>query len=260
MSISDWDLNWQTGYFYREPVLLPKGSRIHARFRFDNSSANSANPHSPPREIGWGWGTDQEMCEVYMTVIAEDDKDWAAISEAMMATWARSGDPERAKLAALPVDPVKDAARLTKLSLYEPAGEALLGRIAGSTEFDAVLAEVRRLAKANRESVRAQIALGSMLGLATWNETSSIKQYRLAAEADKAFDRAIKIDQWNWDAWMAKCELYGYSEDPRWEKEAIKMLGELIRHQKKDTEQPAKYQKSDELLQELRKKHPAKKR
>ncbi len=259
LSISDWDLNWQTGYFYREPVHLPKGSRIHARFRYDNSAANPANPHSPPRKVGWGWGTDQEMCEVYLTVIAGNSDDWPAISKAMMATWARSGDPEQAKLAALPVDPVKDALRLTKLSLHEPAGEALLERIVGSTEFDAVLAEVRKLAKANRESTGAQIALGSMLGLATWNETSSIKQYRLAAEADTAFDRAIELDEWNWDAWMAKCELYGYSEDPLWEMESIKMLEELIRHQKAITTQPAKYQKSVELLEELREKHPAKK-
>ena len=260
LSISDWDLNWQTGYFYREPVILPKGSRIHAKFRYDNSATNSANPHSPPRQVGWGWGTDQEMCEVYLTVIAENEADWPAISKAMMATWARSGDPGRAKLAALPIDPTKAARRLASLSLYEPEGESLLERVAGSAEFDALLEELRKLAKAKPDDPGTQIALGSVLGLATWNETSAIQQYRLAVEADTAFDRAIELDRWNWDAWMAKSELYGYSEDPRWEREAIRLLEELIRHQKSDPKKPAKYQKSVELLQELRAKHPAKNR
>ncbi len=256
LGISDWDLNWQTGYYFREPVRLPKGSRIHARFRFDNSAANPANPHSPPQGVGWGWGTDQEMCEVYMTVIPEDDGDWPAISKAMMATWSRSADPGHAKLAAVPVDPVGDAARLTRLSLYEPEGEALLGRIAGSVELDAVLAEMRRLAKADRRDKGAQVALGSLLALATWGEPDPRKQYQLAAEADKAFDRAIDIDKWYWDAWMAKCELYGYSDDRRWEKKAIGMLEELIRHQGKAPDQPAKYGKPVDLLEELRAKHP----
>ena len=102
----------------------------------------------------------------------------------------------------------------------------------------------------------AQVALGTMLGLATWFESNPVKQYGLAIQADAAFDQAIALDEWYWDAWMAKCELYGYSEEARWEREAIRMLETLIEAQEADTEKPAKYRKSIELLEELRKKHP----
>ena len=37
---------------------------------------------------------------------------------------------------------------------------------------------------------------------------------------------------WFWDAWMAKAELYAYSEDKRWERESIKVLREIVKHQK----------------------------
>ena len=44
--IQDWDFGWQDRYTYKEPVVLPKGTRIDARLVYDNSVDN---PHNPSR-------------------------------------------------------------------------------------------------------------------------------------------------------------------------------------------------------------------
>ncbi len=62
LHIPRWDFNWQDYYVYREPVTLPKGTKVKMDAWFDNSSGNPANPSRPPRRVGWGEGTADEMC------------------------------------------------------------------------------------------------------------------------------------------------------------------------------------------------------
>lgn len=59
--IKDWDFNWQGQYLYAQPVKLPRGTRIEVDAWYDNSAGNPLNPHSPPRPVGWGGQTDDEM-------------------------------------------------------------------------------------------------------------------------------------------------------------------------------------------------------
>jgi hypothetical protein len=48
--IKEWDFNWQTEYFYEEPVSLPKGTRVELEYTYDNSENNPRNPsHAPVR-------------------------------------------------------------------------------------------------------------------------------------------------------------------------------------------------------------------
>ena len=52
VSIDDWDYNWQLTYFFREPLVLPKGSTIIAEAHYDNTDQNP--PESkPPSPNGW---------------------------------------------------------------------------------------------------------------------------------------------------------------------------------------------------------------
>ena len=37
--IKDWDFNWQGQYRYKEPIKLPKGTKIELEYVYDNSSA-----------------------------------------------------------------------------------------------------------------------------------------------------------------------------------------------------------------------------
>lgn len=61
VKVSDWDFNWQDFYVYRKPLKLPKGTVLKMESRHDNSAANPANPHSPPKRMKYGEGTTDEM-------------------------------------------------------------------------------------------------------------------------------------------------------------------------------------------------------
>jgi Copper type II ascorbate-dependent monooxygenase, C-terminal domain len=75
--IKDWDWNWQGRYTYKEPVSLPKGTRIDLEAYYDNSTDNPANPNNPPKMIKWGEQTSDEMCLCFMqiTTVKESDAD-----------------------------------------------------------------------------------------------------------------------------------------------------------------------------------------
>jgi hypothetical protein len=67
--IKDWDFNWQNAYRYRDPIDLPKGTRIDLVYTFDNSENNPHNPIHPPVRIHWGEETKDEMALVFLTIL-----------------------------------------------------------------------------------------------------------------------------------------------------------------------------------------------
>jgi hypothetical protein len=66
--IDHWDFHWQGFYTYQDEVPLKSGSRVRLTCTYDNSEDNSHNPHSPPKEVRWGEGTQDEMCLAYLGV------------------------------------------------------------------------------------------------------------------------------------------------------------------------------------------------
>lgn len=60
--IKDWDFNWQDGYEFRQPLMLPKGTKLKLEARYDNSIENPQNPNSPPALVHYGEKTTNEMC------------------------------------------------------------------------------------------------------------------------------------------------------------------------------------------------------
>jgi hypothetical protein len=48
-----WDFDWQLGYDLKEPIVLPKGTRILTIVHYDNSPNNKWNP-DPQKEVLWG--------------------------------------------------------------------------------------------------------------------------------------------------------------------------------------------------------------
>ena len=71
--IKDWDFNWQLSYRFRKPLYFPKGTTVDVVSHFDNSSSNPNNPHDPPRSVGWGEKTTDEMCIVFVGVLKADE-------------------------------------------------------------------------------------------------------------------------------------------------------------------------------------------
>lgn len=54
--------DWQQTYQFRQPVSLPKGSRIEVIAYFDNSETNSKNPNSPPKQVRWADVSEEPLC------------------------------------------------------------------------------------------------------------------------------------------------------------------------------------------------------
>lgn len=81
--IKDWDFNWQGQYRYREPIHLPKGTRIELEYVYDNSEYNPHNPSSPPARVTWGEQTTDEMALAFLGVILPSPADVPSFRRAM---------------------------------------------------------------------------------------------------------------------------------------------------------------------------------
>jgi len=71
LSVPQFDFNWQGAYRLKQPLRLPKGTRIECTAHFDNSSANPANP-DPTRRVTWGDQTWEEMMIGYFDYTWDD--------------------------------------------------------------------------------------------------------------------------------------------------------------------------------------------
>ncbi len=60
LRVPKYDFNWQLNYFVKEPIAVPKGSRIECLAHHDNSAANKFNP-DPTITVRWGDQTWEEM-------------------------------------------------------------------------------------------------------------------------------------------------------------------------------------------------------
>ena len=79
--IQDWDFNWQDGYNYKEPLILPKGTRIDVRITYDNTAANPRNPSNPPQRVWWGEQSTDEMGTIGFGLVPVRREDEAAWNE-----------------------------------------------------------------------------------------------------------------------------------------------------------------------------------
>jgi hypothetical protein len=72
LAVPNYDFNWQTGYLFRTPLRVPKGSVLKAVAHYDNSKENKANPDST-KDVYWGDQTWEEM--QYTGLLFSVDKD-----------------------------------------------------------------------------------------------------------------------------------------------------------------------------------------
>ena len=67
--IRNWDIDRQSVYRYKSPVFLPRGTVLHMRYVYDNSSANIRNPNSPPIRVKAGNRSIDEMGHLWLQVL-----------------------------------------------------------------------------------------------------------------------------------------------------------------------------------------------
>ena len=66
LSLPKYDFNWQRAYEFKDPIKVPAGAKLIARYTYDNSTQNAANP-APSKKIVWG---DQSFEEMLYTAIS----------------------------------------------------------------------------------------------------------------------------------------------------------------------------------------------
>jgi len=81
--VPKFSFNWQTMYYLKKPVSLPKGTKLIVTAHFDNSDKNKYNPDAT-KAIRWGDPTYEEMMigwmEYYVDSPAKGERPDAAAS------------------------------------------------------------------------------------------------------------------------------------------------------------------------------------
>ena len=72
------DFNWQLGYEFAKPVVLPKGTRLESIAHFDNSENNPYNPN-PGIDVKYGPQSTDEMAVSFMGFIMDVNADPAKL-------------------------------------------------------------------------------------------------------------------------------------------------------------------------------------
>ena len=68
LSVPRYDFSWQTYYILKDPIAVPKGTRIECVAHFDNSTNNKYNP-DPAKAVRWGDQTWEEMMIGWMSFV-----------------------------------------------------------------------------------------------------------------------------------------------------------------------------------------------
>lgn len=84
LNVPEYDFNWQHTYIPKQPIRLPKGTRLDCVAYFDNSAKNKYNP-DPTQTVRWGDQTWEEMMIGWYTYTAADS------AKAPKASAANSG-------------------------------------------------------------------------------------------------------------------------------------------------------------------------
>jgi hypothetical protein len=170
LRIKDWDFKWQGDYKYKQPVFLPKGSKLEMRFTYDNSTNNIRNPFTPPRRTLWGLNTTDEMGELYFQTLARDSADYQKIAMDYTRYFARvSLDFYRFRAQLNPADAEM---------------QQRLGRSLGSLgQMDEALVHLSEAIRLNPNDDKAYFDLGSIF----------LRQKR-TTEAYAAFQNVIRLN------------------------------------------------------------------
>jgi hypothetical protein len=74
LSVPNYNFNWQLGYDVKEPIKIPKGTKIVVYAHFDNSARNKFNP-DPTRTVYYGNQTWEEMMQPWFAVLVDKKVD-----------------------------------------------------------------------------------------------------------------------------------------------------------------------------------------
>lgn len=169
--IKDWDINRQSVYRFRKPLLLPKGSVLHMRYTYDNSKENVRNPSDPPVRVKAGNRSVDEMGHLWLQVLP---RSVVGSTEDPRVTLVRSWMQNR-----LRKDP-KDYTSLYNLASMEEIG----GNYANASDL------FRRALEQKPTDVRTLTAYGAALDKAgDWQQAEAQFKQALSEDPGNRFAR-----------------------------------------------------------------------
>jgi len=68
LSVPNYEFNWQFTYRTRDPIFLPKGTRIEVHGHFNNSANKAGNP-DPTKVVRWGSASENEMMDGWIEYV-----------------------------------------------------------------------------------------------------------------------------------------------------------------------------------------------
>ncbi len=71
LNVPKFNFNWQTMYYLKNPVTLPKGTKVIVTAHFDNSTKNKYNPDSK-KDVRWGDPTYDEMMIGWFDIVVDN--------------------------------------------------------------------------------------------------------------------------------------------------------------------------------------------
>lgn len=230
INLQDWDLRWQNVYTLRELTLIPKGSIIKADFVFDNSDDNSDNPYYPSQDMFWGWGSNDEMIEVYFSYVPVKFEDYGKTLSASFATFEHTWDyTERVNVTTSNLEEIAD--QYIKTDVMSREGQILLYSIIESSLGDEVLKILKQKSGANKSNANFQI---NKTHLAVTEAYFSLDIQRMIREGEKAalvYYEILEKDEENWNANYLYAKTLLDSETPKFEKEGVDVLKDLMTYQ-----------------------------
>lgn len=78
--IDDWNYAWQPRYAFRQPHVLPRGTRIDLECVYDNSRDNPYRLDEEPQTVYWGEAANEEMGLVYFQVLPVSPQDYGPLT------------------------------------------------------------------------------------------------------------------------------------------------------------------------------------
>lgn len=270
LKISNWDFRWQSTYNLRKAIPIPAGSRIDAWFQFDNSEDNPNNPSSPPKRIRYGPQTTDEMCEVYMSVVARDPGKrlslYIAAGESLKRVPGhdKRGDQGKNRTKKDGKTPTKKPepgtdkkkGKVAKLfdtiqsdSLLNPSIQNQLLSLS-EKEFETLIGLFQTAAYLNPGKTQVVTNYGLLLTLVLPLVTEKTERREIIAEALNSFQSAINQTPKHWEARMGKAMIHESFPDKTQKQKAAKLLIQLIVDQKNKAA-IAKYAEAYFLLQKI---------
>ena len=230
LHIPDWDLRWQSVYTLREPIVVSKGSIIKGTFVYDNSDDNYNNPHYPAQDMFWGWGSNDEMLEFYLTYVPMDYKDYGKVLTASLAAFEHTyGPDERARITEDNWETVYNTYH--QVDLWSEKGQNLLISLVESSLAPKIL---RQFDKDRSKYNKDRNFMTNHAYLLLTEAVFSLDEQRIYLAANRATGMLSKVltkESTHWNASLAMGQILITSEDDRYMKEGADLLQQLADHQ-----------------------------